>query len=242
MLGTILIIEDDPAIRRGLVDTVTFAGYRGVECSNGSTALATAIETSPDLVLLDVLLPGRSGFDILRDLREQYSALPIIMVTARGSEGDRVDGLTGGADDYIIKPFSPRELLARIEAVLRRSPGRTAALGIIRSCDGSVVIDLDRRESHVAGDCRALSEREAAILSYLAAHRERAVSRDELLHHVWGLDPRGLHTRTVDMHIARLRDRIGDNTSPSPLIVTVRGCGYMLASDAQLQAPERSAS
>ena len=120
----ILVIEDDSAIRRGLVDALRFAGYRTAECGDGGRAVDCASETAPNLILLDVLLPGRSGFDILADLRRLQPTLPVIMVTAKGAEQDRVRGLSDGADDYIVKPFSPRELLARVEAVLRRSPER----------------------------------------------------------------------------------------------------------------------
>ena len=231
--STILIIEDDTAIRRGLVDMVSFAGYQAVECSNGNQAVDTAIETSPDLVLLDVLLPGKDGFDILHDLRQLDRALPVIMVTARGSENDRVQGLRDGADDYIVKPFSPKELIARVEAVLRRSPGRVATAISLRC--GNRSIDFDRREVCVADEqVEQLSEREAGILHYLATHSDRAVDRDELLQHVWGLNPRGLQTRTVDMHIVRLREKLGDNASDAPIIVTVRSKGYMLSGDCQI--------
>jgi len=233
---SILIVEDDPSIRRGLVDAVTFAGYRAIECDRGDQAAAMTSEVSPDLVLLDVLLPGKNGFDILAELRASHSELPVIMVTAKGAESDRVNGLAGGADDYVVKPFSPRELLARIEAVLRRTPERTC--DVSRLVADGVVIDLHRREvKHSDGDCEMLTDREAAILRYLAVNRGQAVDRDALLQHVWGLQPRGMTTRTVDMHIARLREKIAprapENSVERQTIATVRGKGYMLAEHVQ---------
>jgi DNA-binding response OmpR family regulator len=225
--GSILVVEDDAPIRRGLVDALTFAGFSVTERGDGPSGLAAAIESAPDLVLLDVLLPALSGFDVLRELRKARPTLPVIMVTARGSESDRVRGLQDGADDYVVKPFSARELLARVEAVLRRSPERPDRVRRLRA--GSIEIDLDRREVCMAGEAvtRQLSDRESQILGYLAANRGRAVDRDELLHRVWGLNPRGLHTRTVDMHIARLREKLSPDAGS--VIVTVRAKGYMLA-------------
>ena len=250
---TVLVIEDDPAIRRGIVDALRYANFGVCECSDGARAAAMAIESAIDLVLLDVMLPGRDGFSILEELRAAKPTLPVIMVTARGAESDRVRGLNVGADDYVVKPFSAKELLARVEAVLRRSPERPSDVHTLR-CNGCV-IDLERREiaheraatspseraatsssrvgapvnddqsrrEDAAARC-TLSEREADILRYLASNRGRAVDRDELLQRVWGLDPRNLETRTVDMHIARLREKVGEEC-----IQTVRGKGYMLA-------------
>jgi DNA-binding response OmpR family regulator len=236
----ILVVEDDSAIRRGLVDALRFAGYHTVECGDGAQAIDAASESSPDLVLLDVLLPGRTGFDILVDLRRMQPGLPVIMVTAKGAEQDRVRGLSDGADDYIVKPFSPRELLARVEAVLRRSPERAGGVSEV-AFDGRR-IDLRRREIVLAsGERRGLSDREASIISYLASNRGRAVDRQELLHRVWGLNPKGITTRTVDMHIARLRDKVGDDDPNRHLIETVRSKGYMLSSEARVLEPARRA-
>lgn len=228
--STVLVVEDDTAIRRGLVDALTYAGYGVLDCDDGRTALAVALESSIDLVLLDVMLPRLDGFGVLRELRRTRPTLPIIMVTARGAEEDRVRGLADGADDYVIKPFSARELLARVEAVLRRSPQRAGDVAILRA--GDRTMDLQRREiSRPGAVCRQLTLREVEILRYLAANRGRAIDRSELLRHVWGLNPRGIQTRTVDMHIARLRDKLCD-TADVPVdhvIQTVRGKGYMLA-------------
>jgi DNA-binding response OmpR family regulator len=174
------------------------------------------------------MLPGPSGFEILAQLRAAKPTLPIIMVTARGAEDDRVRGLEGGADDYVTKPFSAVELLARVTAVLRRSPERPTDIEALRIGDRTV--DLARREVvHPGGAVRPLSEREAAILRYLAACGGRIVDRDEILHRVWGLNPRGIETRTVDMHVARLREKLAAEGDDEPVILTVRGKGYRLA-------------
>lgn len=224
----ILVVEDDAAIRRGLVDSLTYAGYVPHECERGDEVLPMTQEHAPDLVLLDVLLPGRDGFAVLEELRAVEPTIPIIMLTAKGAESDRVHGLHRGADDYIVKPFSQRELLARIEAVLRRSPERCAGVSAM-SLDGRVV-DFNRREIVFDDGLRApLSEREAEILKYLCAHRGRAIDRTELLQRVWGLNPRGITTRTIDMHIARLREKLRDAGTSRPFIITVRSKGYMLS-------------
>lgn len=229
---TVLVIEDDSAIRRGLVDALRYAGYEVLEAGDGRSGATLAVEASIDLVLLDVMLPGRDGFSILEDLRSARPTLPVIMVTARGGEDDRVRGLENGADDYVIKPFSARELLARVEAVLRRSPERPSDVQRLRL--GNLVIHFDRAEVTEAGACCAtLSQREMGILRYLAANAGRTISRDELLHRVWGIDPRGVETRTVDMHVARLRDKLREGHSEGEVIVTVRGKGYMLGSEVE---------
>ncbi|MCA9291787.1 MAG: response regulator transcription factor [Phycisphaerales bacterium] len=231
---TILVVEDDVHIRRGLVDALTFAGYATLEASDGRAGADLAIETDADLVLLDVMMPILDGFEALRLIRAARPTLPVIMVTARGAEHDRVTGLHDGADDYVVKPFSAKELLARVEAVLRRSPGRRTDVHRIRLDDR--LVDLDRRcITFGDGSERTLSERDGAVLRYLAVHRQRAVDRDELLHRVWGLDPRGLQTRTVDMHVARLRETIADAAASSPLVLTVRSKGYMLAAAAEVE-------
>ncbi len=228
----VLVVEDDTAIRRGLVDALRYAGYEVLESDNGSGGLELAIESPVDLVLLDVMLPKLDGFGVLKELRRSQPTLPVIMVTARGAEEDRVRGLTDGADDYVVKPFSAKELLARVDAVLRRSPQRSADVEALRF-DGRT-IDLARREVTLAdGSTRQLTDREVAILRYLAVSRKRAVDRRELLQHVWGLNPRGIYTRTVDMHIARLREKIEEDPADPRIILTVRGKGYMLAETVQ---------
>src|SRR5436190_135082 len=224
----ILVVEDDRAIRRGLVDALKFAGYEVVDAQDGEDGLAQALVPGIDLVLLDVLMPKRDGFSVLDELRRSRPSLPVIFLTAKGAEEDRVRGLKGGADDYVVKPFSANELLARVQAVLRRSPERPRSIGslAVRGC----TVDFERRELRFADGARDdLTEREAEILHYLAVNPGRAIARDELLARVWGIEPRGLHTRTVDMHVARLRERLRDDPEDPKIILTVRARGYMLA-------------
>jgi DNA-binding response OmpR family regulator len=233
---TILVIEDDAAIRQGLIDALSFAGYRVLGAGDGRSGLEMALETPSDLVLLDVMLPAMDGFTVLRELRRALPTLPVIMVTAKGAEDDRIRGLSDGADDYVVKPFSARELLARVEAVLRRSPERSGDVVALKA-DG-MTIDLARREAVAPdGTVVPLTEREAAILRYLAVSRGRAIDRAELLHRVWGLNPRGLHTRTVDMQIARLREKLEKQASWPRIVQTVRGRGYMLAEGVEASPP-----
>jgi DNA-binding response OmpR family regulator len=222
----ILVVEDDPAIRRGLVDALGFAGYATLEASEGAAGLAAALGDDCDLLLLDLVLPGRDGLSILREIRAMWSRLPVIVLTARGSEDDRVRGLDLGADDYVVKPFSIKELLARIEAVLRRAPERPPAASLVSFEGGQA--HLDRQEIQFDDGGRIdLSDRERELLEYLARNAGRAISRDELLAKVWGLNPAGITTRTIDMHIARLREKLRDDPSKPLVVLTVRGQGYL---------------
>jgi DNA-binding response OmpR family regulator len=228
----VTVIEDEAPIRRGVADALRASGYEVAEAADGARGLEEAVRPGVDLVLLDLLLPRLDGLEVLRELRKARPTLPVIILTARGGEDDRVRGLKMGADDYVVKPFSARELLARVEAVLRRTLGRPAEVAQARL--GRAVIDFARREVRWSERERGeLSEMEGAILSYLIAHRKRAVSRDELLTQVWGIEPLGLETRTVDMHIARLRTKLRDPSGrPAPeAILTVRAHGYMAGPD-----------
>lgn len=227
----ILIIEDDAAIRQGIVDALEFAGYATDEAGDGDRGVDMAVRVECDLLLLDLVLPGRDGLEILKEVRDTRPTLPVIILTARGDESDRVRGLKLGADDYVVKPFSVKELLARIEAVIRRSPERPTDLREIRFPGG--VADIDRAEVRFDnGEAGPnLTERESALLRYLARHAGRPVSRDEILLRVWRINPRGItETRTIDMHIASLRAKLKDDTSNPAIIVTVRGKGYMFPS------------
>jgi DNA-binding response OmpR family regulator len=229
--ATVLVVEDDRAIRRGLVDALKYGGYAVHEAEEGRAGLQMALSLRIDLALLDVVLPGLDGFAILAALRQAKSTLPVILVTARGAESDRVRGLGEGADDYVVKPFSARELLARVEAVLRRSASRIAPALTLQLPAGEV--DFGRREVRLSdGSVRQLSDKEHGVLRYLATAREHVVSRDELLERVWGLDPRGLATRTIDMHMTRLREKLAG--CGSEVVVTVRGQGYVLAADCRV--------
>ena len=222
----ILVVEDDAAIRRGIVDALRFEGFRAVEAADGKTGMALALEVDCELVLLDLVLPKTPGLEILQAVRQSRPTLPVIILTAMGDEADRVRGLRLGADDYVVKPFSVSELMARVQAVLRRSPQRPTDVSEAAVPGG--VIDFSRNEIRFQeGRRENLSERESELLRYLVVNSGRVISRDELLRSVWRIEPRGLWTRTIDMHIARLREKLGDDASEPQLILTVRGKGYM---------------
>jgi len=228
----IVVVEDEPAIRRGVVDLLRASGYEVAEAADGAKGLEEAIRLSVDLVLLDLLLPRKDGIEVLAELRKIRPTLPVIILTARGSEDDRVRGLKMGADDYVVKPFSARELLARVEAVLRRSADRP--IDVTAAQLGHAMIDFERREVRWSEEERGeLSEMETAILSFLVANKMRAVSREELLARIWGIAQQGLETRTIDMHIARLRTKLRDPSGARTpeAIVTVRAHGYMAGPD-----------
>jgi DNA-binding response OmpR family regulator len=228
----IVIVEDEPPIRRGVADALRAAGYRTAEAGDGVRGLEEAVRPGVDLVLLDLLLPRRDGLQVLADVRKARPTLPVIILTARGTEDDRVRGLKMGADDYVVKPFSARELLARVEAVLRRSLGRPP--DVLGARLGHAVIDFERREIVWSDQERGeLSETESGLLCFLVTHHERAVSREELLTRLWGIGPQRIETRTIDMHIARLRTKLRDPSGkPTPeAILTVRAQGYMAAPD-----------
>jgi DNA-binding response OmpR family regulator len=228
---TILVVEDDAAIRRGLCDALASAGYEVGQCARGDEAVDRALASPCDLLLLDVLLPGKDGFEVLREVRASHPQLPVILLTARGAEEDRVRGLKLGADDYVVKPFSASELLARVEAVLRRSaerPRRPRDLRTLRLSDRAVDLELGEILL-VGGEKRRLSELEASILRYLVAHRGRPIDRRELLQRVWGGNAREMETRTIDMHVRRLREKLERDPARPRYLVTLRSRGYMLA-------------
>src|SRR3990172_3505360 len=209
---TVVVVEDEDAIRRGIVDALRVSGYEPIEAADGVVGLREARRAGVDLILLDLLLPKMDGFEVLKELRITHPALPVIILTARGSEDDRVRGLRAGADDYIVKPFSARELLARVDAVLRRSPERPTP--VVRISGGDTTVDCGRREvCHSDRERVALSEMESDILQRLASHAGRVVSREELLASVWGLRDGGVETRAIDMHITRLRQKLSGGAS-----------------------------
>jgi len=234
MSRTLLTIEDDPAIRRGVVDALQFAGYQVLEAKNGELGLEMAVRQTYDLLLLDLVLPGVGGLQILREVRRLRPTTPVIILTARGDETDRVEGLRLGADDYVVKPFSVKELLARIEAVLRRSPARPVDVDEAAIPGGK--IDFARREVRLGDVRHELSEREAELLRYLVSNAGRAIPRDELLTNVWRISADGLPTRTIDMHVARLREKLQDDGEDPRILLTVRGVGYMFAEAAHWSA------
>ncbi len=226
----ILTIEDDAPIRRGIVDALRFAGYDVLESGDGEAGLDMALKRQFDLLLLDLVLPGRDGMEILAEVRRLRPTLPVIILTARGDESDRVGGLRDGADDYVVKPFSVKELLARVEAVLRRTAERPTDIREIAIPGGR--IDFDRCEVRFDDGRRdELSERELELAYYLASNANRAVSRDELLANVWRISPKGISTRTIDMHIVRLREKLAAHPDGAAVILTVRGKGYMFAGE-----------
>jgi DNA-binding response OmpR family regulator len=234
----IVVVEDEPAIRRGVADALRLTGYEVAEAGDGTTGLKEAQSGGVDLVLLDLMLPKIDGFQVLAELRRVCPTRPVIILTAKGGEEDRVRGLKMGADDYVVKPFSDRELVARVEAVLRRTLRPAEDVNVVHL--GRARIDLSRREVKWGdGERHELSETEAAVLKYLVANRERAVSRDELLGRVWGIGTAGLETRAVDMHVARLRAKLKDpdGKDTPEAIITVRSHGYMAGPG--LRVPEK---
>ena len=220
---TILVIEDDPAIRQGLVDVLEYAGYRTLEAADGHSGMDLALKANYRLLLLDLVMPGPSGFEILQAIKRKRPGQAVIILSARGEENDRVRGLTTGADDYVVKPFSMKELLARVDAVLRRTCERSAPADQ-RPVPGGTVDFKERVIGFTDGRREDLSERESDLLRYLLDSQGRIVSREEILRHLWGLDPDRTETRTIDMHIMHLRSKLGDKDQT--LLSTVRGKGY----------------
>ncbi|MHB1381841.1 MAG: response regulator transcription factor [Thermoleophilia bacterium] len=216
----ILIVEDEQGIASFIAMYLEKEGYAVTAAANGEDCLARAVEGRPDLVLLDIMLPDIDGFEVCRRLR-QDTDIPIIMLTARDDSTDKVVGLELGADDYITKPFEPRELVARVKAVLRRSEGGGPAPVALAA--GALRLDNARHEVEAAGVPVRLTAKEFELLSYLMLNRGLALSRQQLLEHVWGYDFFG-GTRTVDVHVNLLRKKLGD----ALVLETVRGVGYKL--------------
>jgi DNA-binding response OmpR family regulator len=218
----ILIVDDEPEMVRGLEDNLRFEGYQTIAAGSGTRGLSLALSEAPDLILLDVMMPGMSGWDVCRQLRARGLDTPVIMLTARGAEVDRVQGLELGADDYITKPFSVRELMARIRAVLRR-PGPRQKFE--EFAFGDVRVHLRARQAFKAGREVRLTRKEFDLLRYLVEHPGEVITRDRLLDEVWGYD-RFPTTRTVDTHILRLRQKFEDDPERPAHILTAHGQGY----------------
>jgi DNA-binding response OmpR family regulator len=223
MSGKVLIVEDDQAMAVALRDGFEYEGYAVQVARDGAAGLKAASEKELDLIILDVMLPKVSGFDLCKQLRGAGNATPIIMLTARGQEIDKVVGLKIGADDYVTKPFSFMELMARVEALLRRTHRQTEALDEFRF--GDILVNFKKFEVIKGGAPLELSAREFNILRYFIEHRGEVVTRDQLLDSVWGYGSFPL-TRTVDMHIAKLRQKIEDTPHDPRHIVTVHRVGY----------------
>jgi two-component system, OmpR family, alkaline phosphatase synthesis response regulator PhoP len=220
----ILLVEDEPGLVLPLTDRLVREGYLVETSGDGLDGLERAVSGSFDLVILDVMLPGKNGFDVCRDLRQRGVETPVLMLTARGQVVDRVVGLKLGADDYVTKPFEMMELLARVEALLRRSRATVSPSAGTYSF-GDIRVDFRRAEMTRKGEPVALSGLEFKLLTYFIQHRGAALSRDELLDRVWGYDATPT-TRTVDVHVASLRQKLEENPSRPEHIVTVHRLGY----------------
>jgi two-component system response regulator VicR len=225
-MSLILVVEDDPAILRGLADNLKYESYSVVTANTGDAGLAAARDRKPDLIILDLMLPKLSGYEVCRKLRAEGNQVPILMLTARGEETDRVLGLDLGADDYVAKPFSIRELLARVRALLRRAqPGKSSAPDELLL--GDVRVDFRSFEAKKDGEPLELTRKEFGILRYLASRAGEVVTRDQLLNEVWGYESYPT-TRTVDNHVASLRAKIERDPASPEHLRTVHGVGYKL--------------
>ncbi len=219
----VLIVEDDEAMAAALRDGFTFEGYDVALAKDGAAGLRMATEGAPDIVILDVMLPKKSGLDICKRLRVDGNGAPILMLTARGQEIDKVVGLKSGADDYVTKPFSFMELMARVQAVLRRAGNHPVAPD---TCVfGDVTVDFKRCEAHKSGRPVDLTPLELRLLRFLVDHKGQVIARDRLLDAVWGYDSIPV-TRTVDTHIAKLRKTLEDDPADPRFILTVHRVGY----------------
>ncbi|VAW84802.1 Two-component transcriptional response regulator, LuxR family [hydrothermal vent metagenome] len=229
----LLIVEDEVAIRTGLVDVFVYHGYEIDWADDGLQGLKKALNGTFDLVLLDVMLPGMNGFEICNQIRQQDLAQPIIMLTAKSSDEDIIQGLTLGADDYVIKPFSVAQLVLRVQAVLRRSQMSIEKNSYIHLGDGTLIekaeIDIENLVGQRGNHSFKFTRREMEILEYLNINKTRPVSREELLLKVWGYSKEmSIETRTVDIHIAKLRRKMEQDPKSPKYLITVRGAGYRL--------------
>ena len=224
-MSRILVVEDDPAILRGLTDNLRFESYEVLTAADGETGYRLIQEKKPDLIILDLMLPKLSGYEVCRKVRGEGLTTPILMLTARGEEGDRVLGLDLGADDYVSKPFSVRELLARVRALLRRAHPPRALPDELRFDD--VVVDFRGFEARKGEKKLEMTRKEFGLLRLLAARAGEVVTRDELLNEVWGYENYPT-TRTVDNHLALLRAKLEDNPSQPRHLLTIHGVGYKL--------------
>ena len=219
----ILVVEDEPNMVAGLRDNFEFEGYQVITARDGVEGLQRALDESPDLVVLDVMMPRMSGLEVCKQLRAMRGSIPIIMLTARGQEVDKVVGLELGADDYVTKPFSIRELLARVKAVLRRTS--VVPKDQDRRSFGEVEVDLRKCRVLKSGKAIDISSKEFELLKYFIVHSGETLSRDRLLEDVWGYDNYPT-TRTVDTHLVRLRQKLEPNPDQPQYFLTVHGTGY----------------
>lgn len=219
----ILIVEDDASIRLGLRKSLSFDGYQVIEAGDGEQGLEMAFSKRPDLIVLDVMLPRINGFEVCRTIRRHDKTTPILILSAKEQESDKITGLDQGADDYITKPFSVRELVARIKAALRRTKPEEQASAVFEF--GNVSVDVPGQRLLVNGESIEVSNREFRLLCYLIENRGRVLSRDQILNKVWGFDYEGT-ARTIDNFINKLRAKLEDEPTDPQFIVTVRGVGY----------------
>jgi two-component system response regulator RegX3 len=223
-MTTILVVEDEVSLREPLVFLLQKEGFKTIEAKDGEEAIVLFRSANPDIVLLDLMLPGKSGIEVCREIRE-HSNVPIIMVTAKDSEVDRVVGLEIGADDYIVKPYSTRELVARVRAVLRRgTEQKPSSTGMVIS-GGSVTLDPERHRVTVNGESVSMPLKEFELLEYLMENQGRVLTRGQIIDRIWGADYFG-DTKTLDVHIKRLRTKIEPDSAEPKHIITIRGLGY----------------
>lgn len=223
-MARILVIEDEPEMQRGLKDNLEFEGYDVLVVGDGKKGMETIHAKNFDLILLDVMLPGMSGLDVCKKVRAEGITTPIIMLTAKGEEVDKILGLEFGADDYITKPFSLRELLARVKAVLRRTPVEKSSIPK-KITIGLLEIDFDSYTASKKGKSISMTSKDFDILRYLWQHQQQVISRDDLLTHVWGYDE-SISSRTVDNFIVKIRKHIEKDPSHPKHIITIHGTGY----------------
>jgi two-component system alkaline phosphatase synthesis response regulator PhoP len=221
----LLLVEDEPGLQLALSDRLSAEGYAVETAGDGHLAIQRATGEPFDVIVLDVMLPGRDGFDVAKAIRQQGVQTPILMLTARTQVVDRVVGLKLGADDYLTKPFETIELLARLEALLRRAPGAASGVSLERYQFGDIAVDVRKAEVSQKGQLLDLSAKEFHLLKYFIEHRGATISREELLHEVWGYSNTP-STRTVDVHVAWLRQKLEPNPRVPRYILTVHGLGY----------------
>ncbi|MFQ5654702.1 MAG: response regulator transcription factor [Planctomycetota bacterium] len=222
-MASILVVEDDPGILLGLVRNLEFEGHAVLSARDGEEGLRLALDERPDLLILDIMLPGIDGLEICKVLRREGMQTPILFLSARGEERDKVEGLRLGADDYITKPFGVKELLARVEAAIRRATMREGTDRPFRF--GGFALDFQRRSLYRGSRRIDITEREFTLLSYLVRNAERALSREMILNEVWGYGYEGT-ARTIDNFITRLRRKLESDPQDPRMILTVRGYGY----------------
>ena len=226
-VARVLLVEDEEPLRMALADALVAEGFEVLEAADGEDGLQQALREGPELVLLDLMLPKRDGFSVLRAMREDRLESAVIIVSARGEEWDRIQGFEYGADDYVVKPFSTRELIGRMRAVLRRSEGRAPGVAVPdgKARFGEVVVDFGAYTVECSGRRQGLSRRELDLLRFFLEHEDKVLDRNQLLDGVWGADEYPT-PRTVDMHVLKLRKKIEPDPENPRHLVTVHGVGY----------------